>query len=329
MKSITISFTDFWPTFNFTDNFFIKVLSAKYDVKVVNPDEGPDLLIYSFNGCEFLKYNGLKVYFTGENDVPDFNFCDYGISFHPIQFNDRHLRLPLYVKYPAFEMLRSNRRVINKGYTEREFCSMVVSNVCNCDPTRLKFFDILSQYKPVASGGRFANNVGGPVNDKLEFISKYKFNIAFENSAAVGYTTEKLIEALCAATVPIYWGDPVVGQDVNKRSFIDVRDFSSFEKAIEYIKKVDLDDDLYMEYINSPALGNNPFLNWEEILFDFLDSIIIKRKRYTVDYGINGTIFQRRILQERLYSFPSLRTNIEKIAQLSQIKNKLWKPFRH
>jgi hypothetical protein len=194
------------------------------------------------------------------------------------------------------------------GYLDRPFCSMVVSNNWNCDPTRLNFYADLSQYKSVASGGRYANNVGGAVKDKLAFVSQYKFNIAFENSSAVGYTTEKLLDALYASTVPIYWGNPKVDMDVNPKSFINIQDFSSSKKAIEFI---------------------NPYIHWEEMLLNFLDAIIKDKKRYIVQFGHNGNIIRRNILKERLYGYPTLRNNIDKIERISKIKQSLCKPFRH
>ena len=56
---------------------------------------------------------------------------------------------------------------------------------------RTRIFDLLSAYKPVASGGKWRNNVGGPMADKIAFQSKYRFVIAFENSSTSGYLTEK------------------------------------------------------------------------------------------------------------------------------------------
>ena len=78
----------------------------------------------------------------------------------------------------------------------QKFCSMVVSNAQVSNPIRERFFRLLSEYKQVDSGGRLWNNVGGPVADKQKFIGGYKFNIAFENSAVLGYTTEKIMDAI-------------------------------------------------------------------------------------------------------------------------------------
>jgi len=43
-------------------------------------------------------------------------------------------------------------------------------------------------------------------NDKISAISRYMFNMAFENTVEPGYVTEKPFEALTAGTVPVYFG---------------------------------------------------------------------------------------------------------------------------
>ena len=60
---------------------------------------------------------------------------------------------------------------------KRKFCSFVVSNA-DAKPIRQHFFEKLSDYKKVDSGGRFMNNVGGPVADKIDFHRQHKFVIA-------------------------------------------------------------------------------------------------------------------------------------------------------
>ena len=64
--------------------------------------------------------------------------------------------------------------------SKSRFCNMVVSN-SKCK-SRNNFYHLLNQQKKVDSGGKYLNNVGGPVHDKLDFISKYKFTLAFENT---------------------------------------------------------------------------------------------------------------------------------------------------
>ena len=60
-----------------------------------------------------------------------------------------------------------------------------------------------------------------------------------------GYVSEKISAPLYAGAIPIYWGAPDVKDYINPECFINVNDFDSFEDCIEYVKKVDNDDELY------------------------------------------------------------------------------------
>jgi hypothetical protein len=101
------------------------------------------------------------------------------------------------------------------------------------------------------------NNVGGRVPNKLEFIRKFKFTIAFENFSYPGYTTEKLTEPMVMQSLPIYWGNPLVHYDFNPRSFINWHDYGNDEAVIERIIELDRNDDLYLEYLGEPYYHNN------------------------------------------------------------------------
>lgn len=96
------------------------------------------------------------------------------------------------------ELVRRTSHLSDQELLNRKFCSFVVSNSQFSDPLRKRFFERLCKYKKVDSGGRYLNNIGGPVRDKLAFCRGYKFNIAFENSSVDGYTTEKIMEAYAA-----------------------------------------------------------------------------------------------------------------------------------
>ena len=103
----------------------------------------------------------MKIFYVGENFTPDFNLCDYAIGFDIMEFNDRYLRLPLYVFY-GIEELATPKFLEIGAILNRNFCSFVVSNAGG-SPERNRFFQ-------VDSGGRFENNIGGPVSNKKEFI---------------------------------------------------------------------------------------------------------------------------------------------------------------
>lgn len=158
---------------------------------------------------------------------------------------------------------------------------------------------MLSKYKQVDSGGAYKNNVGGRVADKKEFISNYKFNIAFENSAKDGYTTEKIMEPMLVNSLPIYWGNRLVGLDFNPDSFINAADYPSLEALVEYIVELDTNDDKYLSILSKPWLNQSNYLDWKERFFSFFDNIFNKplcEQKYLSPYGY-GKYYRRRLLQ--------------------------------
>ncbi|KAA0444633.1 MAG: hypothetical protein FXV80_03845, partial [Candidatus Thioglobus sp.] len=126
--------------------------------------------------------------------------------------------------------------------------------------TRINFFKQLSAYKPVDSGGKVLNNLGycvSKLDKKTDFLSQYKFSIAFENESYPGYTTEKIIFPLLAYSIPIYWGNPLIDKDFNSKAFINCHDYDNFDEVIEHIKEVDNDDILYKRYLSEPIFVDN------------------------------------------------------------------------
>ena len=116
------------------------------------------------------------------------------------------------------------------------------------------------------------NNIGGPVKNKLEFISRYKFTIAFENSSQPGYTTEKIFEPMQVNSLPIYWGNPMVDLDFNRLSFLNFFDYGTLDDLVDRVVEVDRNDDLYCDYLRQPWYqGNqvNQYVQPEHVLEQF------------------------------------------------------------
>ncbi len=287
MRTIKINFVDYYGGFNPESNFIIDTLRAKYHVEI---SDNPDYLFFSCFGVIHLSYHHcVKIFFTGESLVPDFNVCDYALGFDWIEFGDRYLRLPLYQTWDSFAQFPRKKEYSEEQVLNRKFCSIVVSNTRSADPIRERFFRLLSEYKKVDSGGRAWNNIGGPVDNKLDFVGQYKFNIAFENNSAVGYTTEKIMEPMVVNSIPIYRGNPLISKDFNPRSFINTHDFKSLEDAVEYIVELDSSDEKYLNMLKQPWILDESIYEWREHLLRFLSTIIEKpldEARYLSDYGI-------------------------------------------
>ena len=279
MKKVKIKFVDFFDGFDKGRNEFLEVLKQRYEIDI---SDEPDYVIYSGFGYEHLKYNCIRIFFTGECQTPDFNECDYAIGFDRLKFGDRYVRIPLYnmIQYKLdYKELLNRKSIISDDIKGRGFCSFVVSN-CFANDTRAIFYELLNQYKYITSGGRYKNNIGGAIKDKKIFLSKYKFNIAFENCSHDGYATEKIVEAFAAGVVPIYYGDPRIAEDFNPKAFINAHDYQSFEEMVERIKEIDADDRLYLTMLNEPIIQPNADVTeLADFLYRIFDQPLAKAKR--------------------------------------------------
>ena len=64
----------------------------------------------------------------------------------------------------------------------------------------------------------------GPARDKLATLRAYAFNLCFENCDEDGYITEKIIHAMMAGCVPLYWGGGrYLAETIPAGCFIDCR----------------------------------------------------------------------------------------------------------
>lgn len=285
MNVLRLGFTD---TFDAAANFFTNVLSQRFEV--VRDDSDPDYLIFGDRnfGERNRSYDParcIKIFFTGENERPYNYKCHYSISFDHDEFGGHNYRLPLYVLYDYDnhhrDTVNTSTRVRDPSdlLVKKDFCSFVVKNGA-CE-MRNKWFHRLNAYKPVSAGGPLFNNIGyvlprgdNSVKTKLEFLDKHKFNLCFENASYPGYATEKLYEALCAKTVPIYWGSPTIEVDFNPRAFINWHNYKNDDDFFEAIKEIDENPDLYEEMFLEPMFADyqkvnkffdqDVFLNWFE-----------------------------------------------------------------
>jgi GR25 family glycosyltransferase involved in LPS biosynthesis len=294
-KTLRVLFTDMWDDFNPQYNMFLLMMceGLKYadkDVQVLGfstktlPSNcKPNVLIFGPFGTEWKNesWKGIKkVHFTGENTKPqEDSDVELNLGYAHVDFvNESYIRFPLWMIeidwFGADLALINNPKPLpidrcTKVYPgeigeKTKFCAFVVSNPCN--PIRNDAFHWLSQYKKVDSAGRLFNNVGdeifagrgggGGELKKHEFLKKYKFCLAYENSSSPGYTTEKLLHAKAAGCIPIYWGDPKVERDFQTSGFIDARKMSSPDELIQAVRSLDENPSEYLMKLAVPALDD-------------------------------------------------------------------------
>ena len=222
--------------------------------------------------------------FYTENIIPDFSEADYSISQAHLIYLDRYYKYPSFIwnlqKLENYEF--ENIGDFQKNLTKTKFCAAVISNHNNYTFFRLKFIQELNKYKHVDMGGNYLNDFGKRILDKIEFLSPYKFSISMEISNGDGYISEKIIDSLIAGTIPIYYGDYLIDEYINPKCFIMIKGEKDIHEKIEYIKKIDNDDNLYNSILQRPIFVNGNYnyiknkVNNEES--SFVDHIFLQEK---------------------------------------------------
>ena len=223
--------------------------------------------------------NIIRVQFSGESRFRDPSLFD--INFIPDSSST--IDFPYAAYYINYKEHYFNTK--KQKVTKDKFCLFAVSNGRN--KVRNDFFSSLSKYKQVDSCGKYLNNIGpcpGSHDDEeyIDFISKYKFMICFENISQKYYFTEKLINAYNAKTIPIYWGCPnLEDYNINMNSILYLKpDFTDedVQNLIERIKILDNDDNEYQKIYDQELFINGIIP----------DSFNMEKIRKKINTKING-----------------------------------------
>ena len=258
-------------------NYVKKILNDTYEF--IFEQNNPDYLLFSYYGCKHtdVKYKKtIKIAIYEEGWIPSFNEEDYIFGQHHIFYLDRYFRRASLLEYLGDLKNRDFRGPRIRAYNapvRQKFCGAILNNETSLDHFREKFVKELSKYKMVDNAGEIDNNVGFNVTtkeEKIKFLSNYKFSIAFEKNTADGYATDHILNSFLAGTVPIYYGDYLIDEYINPDTYILVRNNIDLQDKIDYIKELDQNDKLFKEFLK------------QDILLD--DDILKKRKKDERDY---------------------------------------------
>jgi hypothetical protein len=331
MKKIKIKFVDFGTInkdgfyFDNTNNFIVDLLKKYYTIEF---SEEPDYIFYSDYGSEHFRYNCIRIYFALEYIVPDFNVCDYAFGFSHLEFEDRYFRYLPYLTIYSTKVINEFQNInINTNDLENKqyFCGFVHEN--GNAKFRNEVFEKLSEYQKVTSGGRYKNNLGYFVKNKVDFFKECKFVLCIENS--YGFSSGRIIEAYASKAIPIYWGDKNGVNEFNPDTFVNLHDFDSLNDAIELIKKINQDDTIWYRMINSKKILKDDYIsvynaNLELFLKNIFDQNKEESYRRNRDYRgyvaeqivrIGTEKYERHIKQSVLLGkifFPLKKTKLAK-----------------
>ena len=308
-KLIKVAFVDFEPGFVVEHSLLYRILLQNYQIEL---SKEPEYLFYSHYGERHLRYDCVKIFCTRENIAPDFNFCDYAIGSDYVTLGDRYFRFPsYYLDRENFAQMNDKTYFTSDNIRSKGgFCGFWYK-LDEQTPERDLFFERLSEYRPVEAGGPLHNNFEGVVSERLPFLANHKFAIAFEECSHPGYTSDVLMQAFAAQTVPIYWGNPFIGREFNTQAFVNCHDFRSWSEVIEAVKRIDGNDELYLKMMRAPALSGpeRDIDRMEENLTAFLTSIIerpLERARRTSHSKARLAFAKRARIKEILYRISPL-----------------------
>lgn len=115
-----------------------------------------------------------------------------------------------------------------------------------------------------------------PQKDKYRILSKFKFCLCFENSATIGYISEKIIDCFKARCIPIYLGAPNITDHINNHCFIDFRKFKNYEELFKFLGSIDEKKyNSYLKAIDKFLLGKQFTKQWSSEAFAkiFLEAV--------------------------------------------------------
>lgn len=189
--------------------------------------EDPDFIVFGpYGGNVPVKGNYVRIGYYCESITPDLTNCEwaFGVPREEEINNARYKRIQWHGVNPSIFI--KNIDVEEEFSKKTKFCNFLYSNRI---PYREEFFKQLSKYKKIDAPGKSMNNMpaidqqykGNTWEIKRQFLSPYKFTIAFESYSYPGYQTEKLYDAMQMNSIPIYCGDPKVGEVFNEKAFIN------------------------------------------------------------------------------------------------------------
>ncbi|UYV79482.1 FUT11, partial [Cordylochernes scorpioides] len=178
---------------------------------------------------------------------------------------------------------------------------LYIQSNCNVASDRDRYIIELSKYIQIDSYGECLQNKTLPKHlstsenfnstEFLDYISQYKFHLAFENAICDDYISEKLFRALHVGSIPIYRGSPSVEDWLpSTTSAILTHDYLNPKELAKDILRIDQDDELYNTYLNYKEPDG--FAN------DFLEEHLAKREWGEFISGFECYVCDQLLLKE-------------------------------
>lgn len=144
------------------------------------------------------------------------------------------------------------QQMVPRLFEQKQGICMLISSPFNRSG-RQEYLKELMEMVRIDSYGKLYNNSrleeDNGHSSKMALYEGYKFVIAFENSCAKDYVTEKFFDPLLAGAVPVYWGAPNVDEFApGDNCYVDVRKYETVEELAIHLQACLDDPALYARY---------------------------------------------------------------------------------
>lgn len=277
-------------------------LCAHFPLRFIPEEEymHADFLLCDTFRYHWEKFPGVRILVTAENHAADLNHFDYCLTHEPVEDDRRH-RFPYWQYVTLFNAearaaLTAPRAPLSAEELraqQRDFCAFVSYN--GKAKKRVNMVQALMKRRRVSCGGPFMNNIGYRVENKREFLAKHLFSVAYENEAATGYQTEKIVDAFLARSIPLYWGSDMVEEEFNPAAFVYARNYPMQDAFLDDVLAIADNEERLLALLNAAPLRDPQVLDKaEEALIAFFSRILAR-----------GPKAVQRTLSQRLKAFLS------------------------
>ena len=195
------------------------------------------------------------------NSEAEYEGLDHGYAQYTEIMADYHLQSNIKLLYSCWNIWHL-LRVTLPDPKQHAGVAMFISNCGALE--RIEYLSKLSTYVKIDSYGTCLHNMDKPssrkygsdykmqsnwVDEFLQISSKYRMVIAYENTIAPEYISEKVFMVLRSGAIPVYRGPPEIYQHIpGRHTIINIDDYKTPEDLGRYMNKVLLDDSLYTHH---------------------------------------------------------------------------------
>ena len=259
---ITLSYVNFWKQ-AFDTMYFTRFIEENIGpVKLVRLEDNPDILLSSCMGninnvknvtakCKIFFYGeNLNFYPPYNNDKILLDTFDLIVGFKYSNLSKKQIRFPLWLIYYNYYKYDKNDNILthlqnkyNENIKKEKTIFSCIIARHDSGGQRTIICDEISKYGELMAPSTYRKNtksIGNTGNDKINYLSKVKYNVCPENSVYEGYCTEKMLQAFEGGTTPLYWGTDLPEPEIinkNKYCFCDINNKEAMKKSIHNVVK--------------------------------------------------------------------------------------------